>query len=151
MAHVYESMLKEMRDAAGDAGEFYTPRPVVRFMVGRIDPRLGETVLDPAVGTGGFLVEAHEHLRQQVTSAADDERLRGTLRGFEKKPLPYLLSQMNLLLHGAEEPRIVRGNALAYRLKDQRQDGVDVVVTNPPFGGEAVSYTHLTLPTNREV
>ena len=136
MAHVYESMLKEMRDAAGDAGEFYTPRPVVRFMVGRIDPRLGETVLDPAVGTGGFLVEAHEHLRRQVTSAADDERLRGTLRGFEKKPLPYLLSQMNLLLHGVENPRIVRGNALVYRLKDQRQDGVDVVVTNPPFGGE---------------
>jgi len=139
MAHVYESMLREMRDAAGDAGEFYTPRPIVRFMVGRIDPRIGETVMDPAVGTGGFLVEAQQHLEAQVHSAADRDRLRGTLRGFEKKPLPYLLSQMNLLLHGAEDPRIVRGNALAYQLKDQRGDGVDVVLTNPPFGGEEES------------
>jgi len=139
MAHVYESMLREMRDAAGDAGEFYTPRPVVRFMVDRIDPQLGEIVMDPAVGTGGFLVDAQRHLEAQVRSAADRDRLRGTLRGFEKKPLPYLLSQMNLLLHGAEDPRIVRGNALAYQLKEQRGDGVDVILTNPPFGGEEES------------
>ncbi len=136
MAHVYESMLREMRDAAGDAGEFYTPRPVVRFMVGRIDPQLGESVMDPAVGTGGFLVEAHAHLEAQVRTAADRERLRGSLWGFEKKPLPYLLSQMNLLLHGAEDNRVVRGNSLVYPIKDQRREGVDVVLTNPPFGGE---------------
>jgi type I restriction enzyme M protein len=139
MAHVYESMLREMRDAAGDAGEFYTPRPVVRFMVGRIDPRIGESVMDPAVGTGGFLVEAHAHLESQVRTAADRERLRGCLRGFEKKPLPYLLSQMNLLLHGAEENRVVRGNSLVYPIKEQRREGVDVVLTNPPFGGEEES------------
>ena len=63
MAHLYESMLREMRDAAGDSGEFYTPRPVIRFMVQQVDPQLGEIVLDPACGTGGFLVEALEHLR----------------------------------------------------------------------------------------
>ncbi len=136
VAHVYESMLREMRDAAGDAGEFYTPRPIVRFMVERIDPRLGETVMDPAVGTGGFLVQAQEHLMDQVHSAADKQRLVGALRGFEKKPLPYLLSQMNLLLHGAESPQIQRGNALASALAEQRDTGVDVVLTNPPFGGE---------------
>src|SRR5262245_58416383 len=63
---LYESMLRETRDAAGDSGEFYTPRPVVRFMVAVTNPRLGETVLDPAAGTGGFLVEAFNHLSQQV-------------------------------------------------------------------------------------
>ena len=56
LGRLYESMLREMRDAAGDSGEFYTPRPVVRFMVEVVDPRLGETVLDPACGTAGFLV-----------------------------------------------------------------------------------------------
>ena len=66
LGHLYESMLREMRDAAGDSGEFYTPRPVIRFIVQQVDPRLGETVLDPAVGTGGFLVESYEHLKQQA-------------------------------------------------------------------------------------
>lgn len=136
MAHVYESMLKEMRDAAGDAGEFYTPRPVVRFMVDMIDPGVGEVVMDPATGTGGFLVEAHEHVSQQVRSVDDRERTRETIRGFEKKPQPYLLCQMNLLLHGALDPLVVRGNALLPPLSEQRADAVDVVLTNPPFGGE---------------
>ena len=136
MAHVYESMLKEMRDAAGDAGEFYTPRPLVRFMVEMMDPRVGEVTMDPAVGTGGFLVETYEHVSRQITSNADRERTRGTLRGCEKKPQPFLLAQMNLLLHGALDPRVVRSNALLPRLAEQRADGVDVVLTNPPFGGE---------------
>lgn len=140
MAHLYESMLREMRDAAGDAGEFYTPRPVIRFMVGRLDPRPGEVVMDPAAGTGGFLVETWDHLVQAAdaseTPARQRELLRGTLRGFEKKPMPYLLGQMNLLLHEVDSPRITRGNALTFSAADQRRDGVDVVLTNPPFGGE---------------
>ena len=135
MAHFYESMLREMRDAAGDAGEFYTPRPVVRFMVGRVDPRPGENVLDPAVGTGGFLVEAWDHLVQQTSTAVQRESLRGTMHGFEKKPMPYLLAQMNLLLHDVDRPEITLGNALTSRLAEQRNHGVDVVLTNPPFGG----------------
>ena len=135
MAHFYESMLREMKDAAGDGGEFYTPRPVVRFMVGRVDPRPGETVLDPAVGTGGFLVEAWDHVLSQTTTAALREKLTGTMRGFEKKPMPYLLAQMNLLLHDVDRPRITLGNALTSRVAEQRRDGVDVVLTNPPFGG----------------
>ncbi|MEU2200772.1 class I SAM-dependent DNA methyltransferase [Isoptericola sp. NPDC019482] len=136
MAHVYESMLKEMRDSAGDAGEFYTPRPVVRFMVDMIDPQVGETVMDPASGTGGFLVEAHEHVQEMVTSVAQRERTRGTLRGFEKKPQPFLLCQMNLLLHDALDPKVDRANSLDAALSEQEYDGVDVVLTNPPFGGE---------------
>lgn len=136
MAHLYESMLREMRDAAGDAGEFYTPRPLIRFIVGRVDPKPGETVMDPAVGTGGFLVEAWEHLSQQASTAAARSRLSETIRGFEKKQMPFLLSQMNLLLHGVDSPLITRGNALTSTLADQRKNGVDIVLTNPPFGGE---------------
>jgi len=140
MAHLYESMLREMRDAAGDAGEFYTPRPVIRFMVNRLNPRPGETVMDPAAGTGGFLVESWDHLVRAADASAsparERERLRGTLCGFEKKPMPFLLGQMNLLLHEVDSPRITRGNALTFSAADQRRDGVDVVLTNPPFGGE---------------
>ncbi len=139
MAHLYESMLKEMRDAAGDAGEFYTPRPVIRFMVQQVDPRLGESVLDPAAGTGGFLVEAHEHLIRQAKSPTDLRTVRESIRGFEKKPLPFLLSQMNLLLHGVDGAQLRRGNALPFSVAEQRRDGSTVVLTNPPFGGEEES------------
>lgn len=139
MAHFYESMLREMRDAAGDSGEFYTPRPVIRFIVGRVDPKPGESVMDPATGTGGFLVEGWDHLVPQATTARLRQKLKGSLSGFEKKPMPYLLGQMNLMLHGVEAPQITRGNALRYRLTEQRSSGVDVVMTNPPFGGEEES------------
>src|SRR5713101_6381364 len=135
---LYESMLREMRDAAGDSGEFYTPRPVVKFIVSAIAPKLGETILDPAAGTGGFLVEAFQHLQKQCKKAEDFTRLqKGTLHGIEPKPLPYLLCQMNLLLHGLEYPEIDPGNALRFPLREiGDKDRVDVIVTNPPFGGE---------------
>ncbi|MGA2242281.1 MAG: class I SAM-dependent DNA methyltransferase [Verrucomicrobiota bacterium] len=135
---LYESMLREMRDAAGDSGEFYTPRPVVRFMVAVTDPRLGETVLDPACGTGGFLVEAFNHLSKQVKTVADRRVLQEkSLFGCEPKTLPYLLCQMNLLLHGLDAPQIDPGNSLRFKLTDiGERDRVDVILTNPPFGGE---------------
>ena len=138
LGHLYESMLREMRDAAGDSGEFYTPRAVVRFMVEVMDPRLGETVLDPACGTGGFLVEAYQHLEKQCHTVEDGEVLQGSsLLGGEAKPLPYLLAQMNLLLHGLESPRIDPGNSLRFPLREiGDRERVDVVLTNPPFGGE---------------
>ncbi|MBA3736392.1 MAG: SAM-dependent DNA methyltransferase [Actinobacteria bacterium] len=137
MAHLYESMLREVRDAAGDSGEFYTPRPVIRFVVQQVDPQLGETVLDPACGTGGFLVEAFEHIAPDVKTVEQRRELQANLRGIEKKPLPYLLGMMNLVLHGIEQPAIVRDNALAYPVTQIRaSDRVDVVLTNPPFGGE---------------
>lgn len=135
---LYESMLREMRDAAGDSGEFYTPRPVVRFMVEVTDPRLGETVLDPAAGTGGFLVEAFNHLFKQVRTVNDRKLLQErSLSGFEPKSLPYLLCHMNLLLHGLDAPKIDPGNALRYKLTEiGERERVDVILTNPPFGGE---------------
>jgi len=138
LGHLYESMLKEMRDAAGDSGEFYTPRAVVRFMVEVIDPRLGETVLDPACGTGGFLVEAYSHLEKQCRTVQEREILQTrSLVGGEAKSLPYLLAQMNLLLHGLESPQIDPGNSLRFPLKEiGNKERVDIILTNPPFGGE---------------
>jgi len=138
LSHLYESMLREMRDAAGDAGEFYTPRPVVRFMVKALNPQLGETVLDPACGTGGFLVEAYEHLRQQVHTTQERRTLQqASLYGQEAKPLPYMLAQMNLLLHGLDAPQIAYGNTLARTIAEiGHSERVDVILTNPPFGGE---------------
>ncbi len=138
LGSLYESMLREMRDAAGDSGEFYTPRAVVRFMVTVTDPQLGEVVLDPACGTGGFLVESFVHLEKQCRTVQDRRRLQETsIVGGEAKPLPYLLAQMNLLLHGLEAPRIDPGNSLAVKITEiGDKDRVDVIVTNPPFGGE---------------
>lgn len=138
LSHLYESMLKEMRDAAGDAGEFYTPRPVVRFMVEVLDPKLGEKILDPACGTGGFLVEAYSHLEKQCKTVEERMTLQGSsIYGGEAKPLPYLLVQMNLLLHGLEYPRIDPDNSLRFPLNEiGDRDRVDVILTNPPFGGE---------------
>ena len=138
LSHLYESILKEMRDASGDAGEFYTPRPVVKFMMEMLDPKIGETVLDPAAGTGGFLVSAFEHLKKQAKTIEQQEILQNSsIIGGEAKPLPYLLCQMNLLLHGLNYPNIDSGNSLRTPLRDiGDKERVDIILTNPPFGGE---------------
>ncbi len=138
LGRLYETLLREMRDAAGQNGEFYTPRPVVRFMVEVADPRLGEVVLDPACGTGGFLTEAFAHLMAQAKTEADGAAVQEqSIRGGEAKALPYLLGQLNLLLHGVHVPQIDWGNALRHRLSEMGEDQrVDVILTNPPFGGE---------------
>ncbi len=138
LSHLYESMLKEMRDAAGDSGEFYTPRAVVKFMVAVTNPRLGESVLDPACGTGGFLVEAFNHLSAQAKTVQHRRILQEeSIFGGEAKPLPFLLAEMNLLLHGVESPQIAPRNSLITPLRDiGDQDRVDIILTNPPFGGE---------------
>jgi type I restriction enzyme M protein len=148
LSHLYESMLKEMRDAAGDSGEFYTPRPVVKLIVDRVKPKLGERILDPACGTGGFLVEAYETLKTQAKSAEDEVTLQTrSLFGVEKKPLPFLLGMMNLLLHGVETPNIHRDNALRKPLNEiGEKDRYKVIVTNPPFGGEEEAGIQLNFP-----
>jgi len=152
LSHLYESMLREMRDAAGDSGEFYTPRPVVRFMVQVTDPKLGETALDPACGTGGFLVESFDHMTGQVKTPEDRRTLQfHSLFGQEAKPLPYMLSQMNLLLHGLEAPQISYGNTLTQKLSDiGDRDRVDVILTNPPFGGEEEAGIKANFPADRQ-
>jgi type I restriction enzyme M protein len=152
LSHLYESMLREMRDAAGDSGEFYTPRPVVRFMVQVTDPKLGETLLDPACGTGGFLVEAYDHIAKQIKTPDERRKLqRETLFGQEAKPLPYMLVQMNLLLHGLEAPQIAYGNTLERRVSEiGHSERVDVILTNPPFGGEEEAGIKANFPANMQ-
>ncbi len=151
MAHLYESMLREMRDAAGDSGEFYTPRPVIRFIVQQVDPKLGEIVLDPACGTGGFLVESLEHLSPNVKTTEQRRTLHENLRGIEKKPLPYLLGMMNLVLHEVGQPNIVRGNALNKPITQiSRSERVDVILTNPPFGGEEEKSVQSNFPADKQ-
>jgi type I restriction enzyme M protein len=149
---LYELLLREMRDAAGDSGEFYTPRPVIRFMVEVMNPQLGEAVLDPAAGTGGFLVEAFSHLAKQVRTVEDRRLLQtGSVIGIEAKSMPYLLAQVNLLLHGLDAPQIDPGNALRHKLTDiGDRDRVDVIVTNPPFGGEEEKGIQGNFPEDRQ-
>jgi type I restriction enzyme M protein len=132
---LYEKILKDLQ-SAGNAGEFYTPRAVTQFMVDMVNPQLGEKVLDPATGTGGFLVCAIEHLRKQVQNT-EQEACCSKHRGVEKKQLPHMLCVTNLMLHGIEVPsQSVHDNTLARPLRDYTQaDRVDVVLTNPPFGG----------------
>jgi type I restriction enzyme M protein len=152
LGHLYESMLKEMRDAAGDSGEFYTPRAVVRFMVAVTDPQLGEKMLDPACGTGGFLVETYSHLEKQCKTVQQRRILQEqSIFGGEAKSLPYMLCQMNLLLHGLESPTIAKGNSLEQKLTEIKDsDRVDVILTNPPFGGEEEKGVQGNFPDDKQ-
>jgi len=134
---IYEKLLSDLQNA-GNAGEFYTPRAVTQFIVDQVDPQLGEVVLDPACGTGGFLTCTIEHVRRKYVKDADDEeKLQASIRGVEKKPLPHLLCVTNMMFHGIEVPSSIRhDNTLARPLRDYGpKDRVDVIVTNPPFGG----------------
>ena len=152
LARLYESMLREMRDAAGDSGEFYTPRPVIQFMVEATNPQLCEIVLDPACGTGGFLAEAYSHLEKQAQTVQQRKLLQeNSIRGGEAKPLPYMLSQMNLLLHGLDSPAIEYGNSLAVKITELGPgDQVDVILTNPPFGGEEEVGIRSNFPADKQ-
>lgn len=133
---LYETLLKSLQ-SAGNAGEYYTPRPVTQFITDMVDPKFGESVLDPACGTGGFLSNAIEHIRAQVKTAEDERVLQDSIRGVEKKQLPHVLCTTNMILHGIEVPIHIRhDNTLKRPLKDYGpQDRVDVILTNPPFGG----------------
>jgi type I restriction enzyme M protein len=151
LSRLYEGLLREMRDAAGDSGEFYTPRALIRFIVHAVDPKLGEVVLDPACGTGGFLTEAYGHLAGQADTVQKRKILqRSSLRGCEPKTLPFMLAQMNLLFHGLEAPDIDPGNALRFRLAEiGERDRVEVILTNPPFGGEEEAGILSNFPEDR--
>jgi type I restriction enzyme M protein len=133
---IYEKMLKDLQ-SAGNAGEFYTPRAVTEFIIDRLDPRLGESFLDPATGTGGFITCLIRYLRKQAKSEADERTIQECFSGIEKKHLPHILCITNLLLHGIDVPSNVRhGNTLARPLRDWGpKERVNVIATNPPFGG----------------
>jgi type I restriction enzyme M protein len=143
---IYETILRELQSAKS-SGEFYTPRAVTQFMTDIIDPQLGETVLDPACGTGGFLTCSIDHVRKQVSTAKDREVLQSSIRGVEKKPFPHLLCTTNLMLHGFDLPSVTRGNFLNKAYSDWgANDRVDVILSNPPFGGEEPDGTETNFP-----
>ena len=134
---MYEQILKDLQ-SAGNAGEYYTPRAVTQFMVDMVGPKLGEKVLDPACGTGGFLTCTIENVRKKyVKTPANEKKLQASINGVEKKPMPHLLCVTNMLLHDIEVPSQIRhDNTLARPLRDYGpSDRVDVIITNPPFGG----------------
>jgi type I restriction enzyme M protein len=135
---IYEQILNDLQ-SAGNAGEYYTPRAVTAFMAERIDPRPGEILLDPACGTGGFLTCAIRHMRARYVKTPEDEAaMQRGLRAVEKKQLPHMLCVTNLLLHGMDDPSFVlHDNTLARPYASYgKADRVDVVLTNPPFGGK---------------
>lgn len=143
---IYESILKELQ-SAGSSGEFYTPRAVTQFMVEMVNPQIGESILDPACGTGGFLTCSLDHLSLQKNFDRASLKIQESIRGVEKKPLPHLLCTTNLILHGIEKPAITRGNLLStpydgWNIKKQ----VNVVLSNPPFGGQEEDGTEKNFP-----
>jgi type I restriction enzyme M protein len=133
---IYEKILADLQ-SAGNAGEYYTPRAVTQFMVDILNPKLGEKLLDPACGTGGFLTNTIEHLKPFLKTTEDRITLQSTLNGVEKKPLPHMLAMTNVMLHGIDVPsNILHDNTLSRPLRDYGpKDRVDIIITNPPFGG----------------
>ncbi|WP_417659144.1 N-6 DNA methylase [Pseudidiomarina sp.] len=147
---VYEGLLQNMGDAGGYAGEFYTPRPLVRAMLQVIDPQAGQTIYDAAAGSCGFLVEAFEHLkakRNDLSTQQWDFIQRDTFFGFEKTSLAYVMGMMNMILHGIESPNLFRGNTLTQNIRDiQEKDRYDIILANPPFGGKEKSQIQQNFP-----
>lgn len=132
---LYEQILKDLQ-SAGNAGEFYTPRAITKFIVAVTDPKLGESIMDPACGTGGFLACSFDHVKDKYVKTAEDHlTLQQQIHGVEKKQLPHLLCTTNMMLHGIEVPsQIKHGNTLSKPLSSWDEE-IDVIVTNPPFGG----------------
>ena len=139
MSHLYEGKIKNMGNAGRNGGEYYTPRPLIKSIVKVVDPKIGETVYDGAVGSAGFLVEAFDYMRNiKKLSTKDIETLqKKTFYGKEKKSLAYIIGIMNMILHGVEAPNIIHTNTLAENIADiQEKDRYNVVLANPPFGGK---------------
>lgn len=145
---IYETMLKELQ-SAGNAGEFYTPRPVTNFMVEMINPSLKDKIADFACGTGGFLTSTLDYLKNQVKTVEDKELYDNSIYGIEKKSLPYLLCITNLLLHDIDEPNIEHRNSFDRNVKDYKEnEKYDVVLMNPPYGGHEVKNIQANFPSN---
>ncbi len=145
---IYEGILKGLQ-SAGNAGEFYTPRALTDFIVQMLDPKLGEQMGDFSAGTGGFLVSTLNHLAEQKKTPQDEILWQESVRGKEWKPLPYLLSITNLLLHGVEAPNIENGDSLGTPVSSIKEsDKVDVIAMNPPYGGSTTEAAKKNFPTD---
>lgn len=144
---IYETILKDLQ-SAGKSGEFYTPRAVTDFIVKMVDPKIGQTVADFACGTGGFLVSALNHMKEQANDTESNEILKKSFYGVEKKSLPYLLCTTNMLLHDVNEPNIIRGNSLEKNVRDyEEEDKFDIILMNPPYGGTEKKSVQQNFPT----
>ncbi len=139
LSSLYENKIKNMGNSGRNGGEYYTPRPLIKSIVKIINPALGETVYDGAVGSAGFLCEAYRHIKSsRELSVQEFEQLQNeTLYGKEKKSLAYVIGIMNMILHGIQSPNLVRSNTLNENVMNiQDKDRFDIVLTNPPFGGQ---------------
>ncbi len=139
LSHLYETKIKNMGNAGRNGGQFYTPRPLIRTMIKVIDPKIGETIYDPALGSAGFLCEAYGYIKDRMEKTTDNlTRLQEhTLFGKEKKNLAYVIGVMNMILHGIEAPNVIHVNTLGENIRDiQEKDRHDIILANPPFGGK---------------
>ena len=144
---IYETILKDLQ-SAGKSGEFYTPRAVTDFVVKMVNPKVGESIADFACGTGGFLVSALNHMKEEVSNTSSNEILQKSFYGVEKKSLPYLLCTTNMLLHDINEPQIIRGNSLEKNVRDyEDSDKFDIILMNPPYGGTEKKSVQQNFPT----
>lgn len=145
---LYETILKGLQ-SAGKSGEFYTPRAITSFITEMINPQLGEKILDPACGTGGYLTCAIEHLKEQANSVEERQSIAENVMGWEYKPLPYLLATTNLILHDMEVPNIRFGDALDQPLSNfTEKHRVNAILANPPFGGIVANNNENNFPQN---
>ncbi len=146
---IYESILVELRDA-GNKGEYYTPRAVTQLMTKMTDPKLGEKVLDPAAGTGGFLTEAIDHVRAHyVHTVKDEHKLQNSITGWELKPVAYVLGLTNLILHEIDIPDYVYQDSLAVEYNGiKAKDKVDIILANPPFGASIADGIETNFPAS---
>jgi type I restriction enzyme M protein len=145
---LYEGILKDLQ-SAGKSGEYYTPRAITNFITEMIDPKLGEKILDPSCGTGGYLTSAIEHMKLQANSVEERQSIQDNVMGIEYKPLPYLLATTNLILHDIELPKISFRDSLDQPLSNfKERDRVDVILANPPFGGIVANNNEKNFPLN---
>ncbi len=145
---LYETILKELQ-SAGKSGEFYTPRAITEFICEMINPQLGEKILDPSCGTGGYLTAAIEHLKKQANSIEERESIAQNIIGWEYKPLPYLLATTNLILHDIEVPNITFRDSLDQPLSNYTEKNrVNAILANPPFGGIVANNNENNFPQN---
>jgi len=137
LSDLYEVKIKKMGNAGRNGGEYYTPRPLIRAIVKVVDPQIGETICDPAVGSAGFLCEAYEHMKQKADTVKKNQILEeSTFYGKEKKSLAYVIGIMNMILHGIDAPNLLHLNTLSENISQiQERDRHHVVLANPPFGG----------------
>ena len=143
---IYEKLLKDMGSDGGNSGEFYTPRPLIKVITDVINPQIGQSIYDPAVGSCGFLIEAYNHIRytdvqnnKQRDLSTDQLKFlnEDTFFGNEKTPLSYVMGVMNMILHGVESPNISKSNTLTKDIRGlEEKDRFDCILANPPFGGK---------------